>query len=520
MRKEKGILPKIKYVLIMILSVLSVAFTFLLMLSAITRTAVANNMTEQMMTVEWEKPFSSLFCFGLFIVIGFIVVKRSSEYNQRLLFSVTILIHAAVGVALIVFGRTGPAGDPGVVYSMAEQAAVGNFGFVSSGESYLSYYPQQIGLTVFLGLLLKGINLIPFNVSPHHAIKVIYVILNCVSVTFGYLFVKEKWKNYKVNGAFLYLSMLNLPFMMYSSFIYGEVPSFTAMTAAAYFLLRIEKKKGPEVFNMILFVLSLVLAVFVRKNSLIFAIATLIVLVLMFLGKKKSWMLVLAVTAMALCICVLPLTLKYFENKTGSKVDSGVTMYSYLAMGMQEGGRGPGWYNGFNYNTYRDTGMNTEEANKISSEAIKERKQYFKDNPKEAVKFYTDKFLTQWSDPTLASCQATWADFGGRSEFMVSVYEGKYNQYYVMLCNAFQNMVCIGAFIWSLLNLKTVMTEKKGLETVVYLGIITVIGGFIFHMIWEANSRYIFPYAMLLMPYAASGIAQIFHFRLKDYEED
>ena len=39
-----------------------------------------------------------------------------------------------------------------------------------------------------------------------------------------------------------------------------------------------------------------------------------------------------------------------------------------------------------------------------------------------------------------------------------------------------------------------------------YVGLIAVLGGFLFHIIWEANSRYIFVYSLLLMPYCAAGI--------------
>lgn len=42
-----------------------------------------------------------------------------------------------------------------------------------------------------------------------------------------------------------------------------------------------------------------------------------------------------------------------------------------------------------------------------------------------------------------------------------------------------------------------------------YMGMIAVLGGFLFHMVWEANSRYIFPYFLLLLPYAALGLEMI-----------
>ena len=40
----------------------------------------------------------------------------------------------------------------------------------------------------------------------------------------------------------------------------------------------------------------------------------------------------------------------------------------------------------------------------------------------------------------------------------------------------------------------------------IYVGLIAVLGGFLFHIFWEANSRYIFSYSLLLMPYCGAGI--------------
>ncbi len=510
--------PKLYYILVIIVSVLAIAASALLMVSAATRTAVANNMAEQKMIIEWEKPVISIIMLAVFFVIGYFVISRTSEYSIGSLFVFTILFHAIAGLALILFGRTAPGGDAAAIFKMAEQMAAGDLSFIGFDDSYLSYYPQQIGLTVFLAFFLKLLSFLPYEFAAHHAIKALYVVFNCITVAFGYLAVKELWRSKVVCATFLYLSIFNIPFIVFSSFIYGEVPSFMAMTIAMYFIFRLEKKTGPAVLNIIFTVLFVTLSVFVRKNSLIFMIAAIIVLLLIFISCKKAEYLITAAAVLVCCLAVLPLTLKYFEQKTGREADSGVTMYSYLAMGMQDtSSRGPGWYNGFNFDTYRDTGMDTKKTNELSSEAIKERKEFFKNNSKEAVKFYTEKFLTQWSDPTLASCQATYADFGGRSDFMEQVYSGKYNKIYIAICNLFQELVYIGAFIWCGKNLLKMLSGegKSECKSVVYLGIITVIGGFIFHMFWEANSRYIFPYVCMLVPYAACGFGSLFKHNYK-----
>ena len=512
----------IQYVLLIILSVLGILFSALLMISSLTKTAIANNMIEQKMMIEWESPLLEVLMILGFLAIGVVLLRSAFNTNILSLFVLTIVFHAAAGFAFIYFARSAPGGDAASVFNMAVQLSEGDLSFVGSPDSYLSFYPQQIGLTVFLSIILKILKILPYKFAPHHAIKVLYVILNCVTVTFGYLSVKEIWRSKKISTVFLYLSVFNLPFIMYSSFIYGEIPSLCAMSVAIYFLCRTEKSRGVQALNIVMTVLFTVLSVFVRKNSLIFMIASIIVLLLIFMGNKKKEYLITAACVLVLSVAVLPITLKIFELKTGRDIDSGVTMYSYLAMGMQDNSeRGPGWYNGFNFDTYKNTGMDAKEANRISNDAINERIDYFKENPKECFAFYRDKFLTQWSDPTLASCQATYTDFGGRTEFIKSVYDGDYNIYYVLFCNMFQNVIYVGVFIWSLTNFrKIVMFGKKGWYVSIYIGFITIIGGFLFHMMWEANSRYIFPYAMLLIPYAAFGYGNLIeHNIINDYDD-
>ena len=48
--------------------------------------------------------------------------------------------------------------------------------------------------------------------------------------------------------------------------------------------------------------------------------------------------------------------------------------------------------------------------------------------------------------------------------------------------------------------------------------VIGVIGGFLFHMLWEAKGRYILPYFMLMLPMAAAGLAEC-SVRLKSWLE-
>ena len=263
-----------------------------------------------------------------------------------------------------------------------------------------------------------------------------------------------------------------------------------------------------------------------RKNSLIPIIAVLLVLLFESLRSGRSVRARLCLLGMAVCLAVtsvgiLPLVQKCYEKKAGNTLSSGVTAMSYFAMGMQEASRGCGWYNGFNIDTYDAAGMDSALANEISRQAVLERLAYFREHPGYAVDFYARKHLSQWADGTYASRQATLAAYGGRSEFFQEVYDGSLSSAYIEWCNAWQNVLYLGTLVFCVSTVhrkrKNTATAPQGSDTdslylslYLYVGLIAVLGGFLFHILWEANSRYIFLYSLLLMPYCAAGIYTVF----------
>lgn len=490
--------------------------------SAFLCSSVAEDMAEQKMIIGMDNIVLTALFLGISLTVGFFVVEHfSKEWMVNRLFLFTIIWYLLTGGLLIFFFRSVPGADAMATLNMGHLIANRDYSFISFTDSYLSYYPHQIGLSVFLGILIKGLQMVGYHYDYYHAIKIVYVLLNCLTYVCFYFAIKEIWSATRVRTVYTLLSIFNLPFILYSSFIYGEIPSLTVIAAGSLFLIRFLKEKGPAFVNLILSVVFFTLSVYLRKNSVIFLIAVAIVVVLHFL-KTKRWELLLYIALMfTLALSVIPLTLKYYENVSGRDINSGVTMYSYFAMGMQDSERGPGWYNGYNFDLYHDTDMNTEECNRISHEYIKERTEYFKNNPSECMKFYKNKFLSQWTDSTLASCQATYSTFSQRSAFVESFYTGKINNIFNKLCDNFQNVVMVGAIIWAVHAFIVLLKQKKADKTYEYLWLIAVIGGFLFHMIWEANSRYIFTYAMLIIPYAAAGYGNLAApFIKKDKDED
>lgn len=577
-----------------IVMLLTLLLSMLLFAGSFLTTCYADNMETQQVLLRPDNPLWNLLelaGFGLLFCGCLSLYEKIGEKFRRGLLVFTLTFVFGLGILLILFGRTVPAADALSVYNAAAEWILGNTDIIHPTVSYLSYYPQQIGLMAFLELLLRIWNLTGLSVPAWHFIKLVYVCLLCGAIWFQYLSLQYLWpENYKkISCCYLVLVCCNLPMIMYSSFVYGEIPSFAALSVGCYLLLRLLGGSSPDssyrdnvsrndapsvtaydyvprMLRQILFtgfgsILFLTLSVMLRKNSLIPVIAVLLVLLFEALrpgrnGKMRLGLLIMAVCLAVTSVGILPLVQKCYEKKAGNTLSSGVTAMSYLAMGMQEASRGCGWYNGFNIDTYDTAGMDTALANEISRLAIDERLTYFREHPGYTADFYLHKHLSQWADGTYASRQATLATYGGRSAFFKEVYEGSLSGGYIEWCNAWQNVLYLGVLVFCIGSLKKRrkskvvghmadqtaghtagctadhMADQLGADRhgadqhgadqhgvdrhgadwhgadrlYVYVGLIAVLGGFLFHTFWEANSRYIFSYSLLLMPYCGAGV--------------
>lgn len=592
-----------------IVMLLTLLLSMLLFAGSFLTTCYADNMETQQVLLRPDNPLWNLLelaGFGLLFCGCLYLYEKIGEKFRRGLLVFTLTFVFGLGILLILFGRTVPAADALSVYNAAAEWILGNTDIIHPTVSYLSYYPQQIGLMAFLELLLRIWNLTGLSVPAWHFIKLVYVCLLCGAIWFQQLSLQYLWpENYKkISCCYLVLVCCNLPMIMYSSFVYGEIPSFAALSVGCYLLLRllgsvspggsyrdnvspgssyrdnispggsspdssyrdnVSRNDAPSVtaydyvprmLRQILFtgfgsILFLTLSVMLRKNSLIPIIAVLLVLLFEALrpgrnGKMRLGLLIMAVCLAVTSVGILPLVQKCYEKKAGNTLSSGVTAMSYLAMGMQEASRGCGWYNGFNIDTYDTAGMDTALANEISRLAIDERLTYFREHPGYTADFYLHKHLSQWADGTYASRQATLATYGGRSAFFKEVYEGSLSGGYIEWCNAWQNVLYLGVLVFCIDSLKKRrkskvvghmadqtagytagctadhMADQHGADRLgadrhgadrhgadrlyIYVGLIAVLGGFLFHTFWEANSRYIFSYSLLLMPYCGAGV--------------
>ena len=197
----------------------------------------------------------------------------------------------------------------------------------------------------------------------------------------------------------------------------------------------------------------------------------------------------------------------YYLRQSGvERISEGVPGAAWIAMGLQDDDLFEnGWYNGYNINTYKECEYDSKRAAEQSLDSIGESVKTFAKHPLYAARFFYKKWTSQWNDPTYQSLfSVEWAcrHYENQSVLARSLYSGRVagGQYHFM--NIYQTIYFIGALFFLLKG-----RSRLGLEQFILL--LSVFGGMLCHLLWEAKGRYVFSYYILLLPFAAYGINKL-----------
>ena len=87
------------------------------------------------------------------------------------------------------------------------------------------------------------VGLLPVDLPAYHFIKLLYGFLACIIILFQEKTVHALWQNEKADCLYLVLAGANCPLIMYTSFVYGEIPSFAALSVGIYLLTELLVKR-------------------------------------------------------------------------------------------------------------------------------------------------------------------------------------------------------------------------------------------------------------------------------------
>ncbi len=422
--------------------------------------------------------------------------KKNIKLNKKMIW-IFVGIWGIVSVAWIFMTQLYPRADQKYILNIANDMRKGILtGFDKPNYAFCN--PHQIGLIMFE--FLTGLIFRKYNFIGLQLLNIIAILIAFYSM---YQITKMMFKDKETSIYTIITLFLFIPISLYITFIYGNLFGLATSMVAVWMLLKYLENKNIK--YIIISAICIELAIIFKSNYLVTLIAMICLLVLYIISEKRIK------TAIPIGILLISYILGSFllnfatEFITKKEKNDGIPMTSYIAMGLQESERAPGWYNRYNRKTYEKSNYNSEIASAKIKKDINELINNFKENPKYAVEFFYKKTISQWNNPTF---QSLWINKSRSSNIEKNalvksvIGEGKVNKLLTAYMNVVQSLILFGATAYMFLDFKNMKSKQL-------IFIIIFIGGFLFHMIWEAKCQYTLTYFVLLIPYAVRGFLQL-----------
>ncbi len=435
--------------------------------------------------------------------------------DPKKLFVCCLMLHLFFGFFLIFNVNAKLAYDAKKIYDGMRAYKVGDFSEFRIC-AYFSNFPNQLGMLTYERIL----NAYSSNIR--------FFFMCNLLMTGGIHFFQ--WKISEIifpdrKGAqvlTILLSFAFLPVLFLVLWVYSDIPGLFFMTGALFCgvkaMVSNEKKYW---FPMII---SAVISCLLRQNQLIPWIAfTISAVFFLVRGNRKRELLPL--------LCVFPLLwisgniqLNAYRNTTGMPPENGIPSGLWIAMGLQdesEKGINPGWYSDLNWTTHIHERCDPDGGAREAEKMIADSLEKFRNDPRSAAAFFLNKIKTTWCDPTFQSLWYSPLHIEGgvmenpllcslRGENGGILYKGTVIALNVLMVLLFA-FGCFGCFI---------LCFRMGCEREILLfPVLTFCGVFLFHLIWETKSRYVFSAVYQLIPVASLGIEGLLSKRCDDHPE-
>lgn len=434
-------------------------------------------------------------------LIGFVVLLtflrkrvRMSERGIRISLAVCTVIWFVILAAIVYFTKLPSVYDQQRVYQGAAALLRGDY----SGwqpYNYFYAYPYINGMVLmecpFLWLFGEGQAYIAMQ---YINIFFWYGALLAIAKMSGLCFGKKA-------GIFTYLALLGfIPMWFYVTFVYGTLPGL--FFSALALLLEKEYEITEKWRYMAGSLICIFFGVAWKSNYQIFLIA---LLLLFFLEgiRKRRWQPFVGAAVCLLFLCFeLTFLSAVMHSITGEPVDGGTPTIGWVAMGLQESSIAPGWYNSYTEIIPVECDHDVEAMKAAAWQNLGETLTLFAEEPDYCLRFFSRKLASMWNNPAFQCfTEVTKCNTVGTLNYWMKdlLYDGGVkNAVLRVVLNLMHSMTLFGMVLHVILN-------RKKLRLADAAFVITFLGGFFFHVVWEAMGQYAVPYYVLLMPCAVEG---------------
>ena len=459
---------------------------------------VANNRMNQEVTLARDGFLGLALTAALLLVLSALygLVRRRAG---RRVFYAALALWTAAALCLVLAVGLMPRADSALVIDAAERFAAGDFSPLE-GE-YFNRVSYQLGIC----LPLEGLA----RLLPGLDLNLLMQALNCViSAALTALLcglAGEVMGGAHASRAAMLLYLAFVPMLLFNMFVYGVLPMLLLCVLAMRCFARYERT-GERRFG-VLYALLIGLAAVLKPNAMIVMLALLICAGIHALQRRDCFLLLCAALSVALCMALPAGVIRLYELRAGVTLAQDTGMLLRLAMGMQDSVIAAGWYNGV-IEEYWPLSVTLEMEKAAALEMLAARLREFAADPAGAWAFFREKCLTQWAEP---SYDILWygavCGKSGRFNGLAHAIFRDSSPVRALLTgymNAFQQ----AAYVLALIGTCGMIREKRIGAAQLMLPV-TILGGFLYHMLFEAKSQYIYPYMLLLLPLAAKGLSAL-----------
>lgn len=441
---------------------------------------------------------------ALIIILGMNILKILLDKGKRAdifvskylkLFQIFIaILSGIISLFILAGGIRTPVNDQIQVYGAAQLFNEGNYLNLSKG-GYVNMYPQQLGYILYMQVILMIAGSLGFQ-----AVQITNCIFIIGVVYAGCCLLNDLTEQAipRILGSCFFLFLL--PLQLMCSWVYGDIPFYFFMFLCLHNYILLHRTEKRRYFVAVIITASLCLLF--RKHTLILLIAVAAVSVLLVIEKRKYIYLLTGVLSLVIPFGITSCIETYYAAVSGYEVDGGIPSIAWITMGTIEDGSKPGWFNNYSVPIYYATNCSRKLTSEIALERLETQLAYFAENPVYALSFYKRKLCTQWNDPYF------------NTEYMISVdaeqspkglslilQENEESILFLLSCQ--QSIIYIGMLAY------LIIASKKDEITDMLLHIL-ILGGFAFSILWEANSRYVFSWYLIMLPMAAAGWYRLF----------
>ena len=450
---------------------------------------------------EW----TSLVAFIAMVILLWQLLRL--KHTRSLIFTLGITVlaaHLLVGLTWVLSLEGPPTCDAGILYDILIKMRTGakDATFLkNAGDMYRYYlvsYPFQFGFFSYTDLLFQ----ITGETLLAPAIRVMSVL--CIVSSYGaiMLLTQKIFRDEHVTLLTILLLAVCIQPLLYSAACYSQIPSFAFGIWGVYAAVNYLENRRKR--NLLLAAVLLAVAVYLKPNAWIMIVAVAIAFVLDAI-RARRWQSLLAVLALVLLALPAPkLIQSYYEAETGTTFGKGYPLVSWIAMSLQEGDHTTGWYDhNYNVKLKRQFGEDMAGISKQSVIDIQDGLRNITSEPGKLGVFLSEKIGTQWLEPTF---MCIWATNGGSAPvptatnaFSQFFYGERFDNIFRFAMRYYLILIYGGAL------LSVSMLFRRRTDAALILPLI-ILGGVLYHVLFEAQSRYALNYLPLFAPVAAYGI--------------